>query len=95
MPARLALAGADGATAYLDLTALTPEQEDALAAWLADAEAPKVLHDAKEQLQALSTRGLDRSPASPATPRWRPTWCVPTSAPTTSRTSSCATSAAS
>ncbi|HSO64972.1 MAG TPA: DNA polymerase I, partial [Ornithinibacter sp.] len=54
----VALAGADGATAYLDLTALTREQEDVLAAWLADAEAPKVLHDAKEQLQALSTRGL-------------------------------------
>ena len=54
----VALAGADGATAYLDLTALTREQEDVLAAWLADPEAPKVLHDAKEQLQALSTRGL-------------------------------------
>ena len=36
-----------------------------------------------------------RWPASRATPRWRPTWCVPTSAPSTSRTSSCATSAAS
>ena len=54
----VALAGEDGSTAYLDLTALTREQEDALAAWLADPDAPKVLHDAKEQLQALSTRGL-------------------------------------
>ncbi|HET6969021.1 MAG TPA: DNA polymerase I, partial [Ornithinibacter sp.] len=54
----VALAGADGATAYLDLTALTREQEDNLAAWLADPDAPKVLHDAKEQLQALWTRGL-------------------------------------
>jgi DNA polymerase-1 len=35
-----------------------PEQEDVLASWLADPSAPKVLHDAKEQLQALSTRGL-------------------------------------
>ncbi|WP_392541965.1 DNA polymerase I [Oryzobacter telluris] len=55
----VALAGADGATGYLDLTALTPEQDAALAAWLADPDAPKVLHDAKEQLQALSTRGLE------------------------------------
>ncbi len=54
----VALAGADGSTAYLDLTALTREQEDVLAGWLADPSAPKVLHDAKEQLQALSTRGL-------------------------------------
>ena len=57
-PASVALAGDDGSTAYLDLTALTREQEDALAGWLADPDAPKVLHDAKEQLQALSTRGL-------------------------------------
>ncbi len=54
----VALAGEDGATAYLDLTALTPEQESVLAGWLADADAPKILHDAKPQLQALSTRGL-------------------------------------
>ena len=55
----VALAGADGATGYLDLTTLTPEQEALLESWLADADAPKVLHDAKEQIQALSTRGLD------------------------------------
>ena len=54
----VALAGEDGATAYLDLTTLTPEQDAVLAAWLADPEAPKVLHDAKPQLQALSARGL-------------------------------------
>ncbi len=54
----VALAGEDGATAYLDLTALTPEQEGVLAGWLADPDAPKVLHDVKPQLQALSTRGL-------------------------------------
>ncbi|MEO7422613.1 MAG: DNA polymerase I, partial [Ornithinibacter sp.] len=47
-----------GATGYLDLETLTSEQEAALASWLADPQAPKVLHDAKEQLQALSTRGL-------------------------------------
>jgi DNA polymerase-1 len=54
----VALAGADGSTAYLDLTTLSREQEDVLAGWLADPGAPKVLHDAKEQMQALSTRGL-------------------------------------
>ncbi|MEO5747617.1 MAG: 5'-3' exonuclease H3TH domain-containing protein, partial [Ornithinibacter sp.] len=54
----IAVAGADGATAHLDLAALDAEQEAALAAWLADPEAPKVLHDAKPQVQALSTRGL-------------------------------------
>ena len=58
MPARWRWRVTTAATAYLDLTALTREQEDALAAWLADPDAPKVLHDAKEQLQALSTRGL-------------------------------------
>ena len=54
----LAFAGADGATAHLDLAALDPEQEAALAAWLADPGAPKVLHDVKPQLQALTTRGM-------------------------------------
>ncbi len=54
----VAFAGADGVTGYVDLTTLTPEQDEALASWLADPESPKVLHDAKEQLQALSTRGL-------------------------------------
>ncbi|MGG5257285.1 DNA polymerase I [Phycicoccus avicenniae] len=54
----IALAGEDGATASLDLTTLTPEQEQALAGWLADPDAPKVLHDVKPQLQALRARGL-------------------------------------
>ena len=54
----VALAEQAGGTAFLDLTALTREQEDVLAAWLADPRAPKVLHDAKEQGQSLSTRGL-------------------------------------
>ena len=54
----VAFAGADGVTGYVDLTTLTSEQDEALASWLADPSAPKVLHDAKEQLQALSTRGL-------------------------------------
>ena len=54
----LAVAGEDGTAAHLDLTALTTAQEQVLAAWLADPAAPKVLHDAKPQLQALSCRTL-------------------------------------
>lgn len=54
----VALAGEDGATGYVDLTALTPEQEAVLVAWFADPDAPKVLHDAKPQLQALAARGI-------------------------------------
>jgi DNA polymerase I len=56
--AALAIAAEGGGTAYLDLTALTAAEEAAVAQWLADADAPKVLHDAKPQLQALSTRAL-------------------------------------
>ncbi len=54
----LAVAGADGTAAHVDLTALTQDQEGVLAAWLADPAAPKVLHDAKPQLQALSCRSM-------------------------------------
>ncbi|GII86299.1 DNA polymerase [Sphaerisporangium siamense] len=45
--------------AYLDLTALTPEDESALGGWLADEDAPKALHDAKGPLLALWAQGLD------------------------------------
>ncbi|MGL4178163.1 MAG: DNA polymerase, partial [Dermatophilaceae bacterium] len=54
----LAVAVEGGGTAHLDLTALDPEQEAVVAAWLADEGAPKVLHDAKPQLQALAARGM-------------------------------------
>ncbi len=54
----VAVAGADGTVAHVDLATLTPQQEGVLAAWLADPAAPKVLHDAKPQLQALSCRSL-------------------------------------
>jgi DNA polymerase I len=55
----LALAAADGANAYLDPTALTEDDERALAAWLADPAVPKALHDAKGPIHALAARGLD------------------------------------
>ncbi|WP_109775525.1 DNA polymerase I [Quadrisphaera granulorum] len=54
----LAVAGADGTTAWFDLRELSPEAESALAAWLADESAPKVLHDAKTGIHALAERGL-------------------------------------
>ncbi|MDF2966442.1 MAG: polymerase [Nocardioidaceae bacterium] len=57
----LALAAADGPAAYLDLTAergeLGPADEAAVAAWLVDADRPKVLHDAKGPALALAARG--------------------------------------
>ncbi len=54
----LALATPDGGNAYLDPTALTEDDERALAAWLADAQTPKALHDAKGPIHALAARGL-------------------------------------
>jgi DNA polymerase I len=55
----LAIAAADGAGAYLDPAALTEQDEAALAAWLADPERPKALHDAKGPMHALVARGLE------------------------------------
>jgi DNA polymerase-1 len=54
----LALATADGAGAYLDPEALTPDDEKALAAWLVSKDQPKALHDAKGPLHAMEARGF-------------------------------------
>lgn len=54
----LAFAAADGEGAYVDLTVLTPEDETALAAWLADPAVPKALHEAKAAGHALRGRGF-------------------------------------
>ncbi|MFL6116982.1 MAG: DNA polymerase I, partial [Catenulispora sp.] len=54
----LAFASADGHAAYVDVTQLDPADENALAAWLADAARPKVLHDAKGPILALAARGF-------------------------------------
>ena len=43
--------------AYLDLETLTPEDDQALAAWLADPTKEKALHDSKGPLLALTARG--------------------------------------
>ena len=49
--------GGVGLAAYLDAETLTPEDDAALAAWLADPERPKVLHDAKGPVLALAAHG--------------------------------------
>ncbi len=51
-------AGGVSSAAHVDLRSIEPEAERALAAWLADPERPKVLHDAKGPLHALAGRGL-------------------------------------
>jgi DNA polymerase-1 len=43
--------------AYVDLTTLSPEDDAALGAWLADEGAPKAVHDLKGPLLALTARG--------------------------------------
>ncbi|MBI4900425.1 MAG: DNA polymerase I [Actinobacteria bacterium] len=55
----LALASADGAAAYVDVTELSPDDDVALAAWLADPGHPKAVHDAKGPLLAIWARGWD------------------------------------
>ncbi|WP_083880508.1 DNA polymerase I [Nocardia araoensis] len=53
----IAIAAGDGESGYIDVTVLTPEDEAALGAWLADPAVPKALHEAKAALHALRGRG--------------------------------------
>ncbi|MGI9162352.1 MAG: DNA polymerase I [Mycobacterium sp.] len=53
----IAIATADGEGAYIDTTAITPEDDAALAAWLADVSKPKALHEAKIAIHDLRGRG--------------------------------------
>ena len=53
----LGLATGDGRAAYVDASTLTVADDAALAAWLADADRPKVLHDAKGPALALAAHG--------------------------------------
>ena len=55
----LGMSTADGSAAAIDATALTPEDDSALAGWLADPARPKAVHDAKGPLHALRSRGWD------------------------------------
>ena len=53
----LALAHPDGAAAWVDATEVSVDDDRALAEWLAAAEHPVVMHDAKGPLLALAARG--------------------------------------
>ncbi|NUR08014.1 MAG: DNA polymerase I, partial [Nocardioidaceae bacterium] len=57
--AAIALAAEDDAAAWLDVSTLTPADDQVLAAWLADPSVPKVLHDAKGPMLALAARGWE------------------------------------
>ncbi|ANH40073.1 DNA polymerase I [Nocardioides dokdonensis FR1436] len=53
----LALAADDGTAAWFDAAEVSPDDDGAVAAWLADEQRPKVLHDAKGPMLALAARG--------------------------------------
>jgi len=53
----IGFAVADGQAAYVDLAGLGADDEDALAEWLADPKAPKILHDAKGPELAIAAHG--------------------------------------
>jgi DNA polymerase I len=53
----LAIAAADGEGGYVDTATLTPDDDAALAAWLADPAKPKALHEAKLAMHGLAGRG--------------------------------------
>jgi DNA polymerase-1 len=55
----LAIASAAGTAAYVDMTALTPADQAALAGWLADEARPKAVHDAKGPLLSLWAHGFE------------------------------------
>ncbi len=55
----IAIAAPDGQGAYLDPTALTEADSDAFAGWLADADLPKALHDAKGPMHAFAAHGFE------------------------------------
>jgi DNA polymerase-1 len=53
----IAVATGDGPAAWFDPTALDEADEKAVAAWLADPERPKVIHDAKPAMLAFRAHG--------------------------------------
>jgi DNA polymerase-1 len=55
----IALAAPDGTAVWVDPAEVEPDDETALAGWLADEAQTKVLHDVKGPLLALRARGLD------------------------------------
>jgi DNA polymerase I len=53
----IAIASPDGAAAYLDTSRLSPDDDKALGAWLADQSIPKATHDIKGPSLALREHG--------------------------------------
>ena len=53
----IAIAAPDGASAYLVPESMSPDDDTALAAWLADASVPKAVHDVKGPVLALRQHG--------------------------------------
>ncbi|MFE2379350.1 DNA polymerase I [Streptomyces sp. NPDC059398] len=53
----IALAAADGPAAWFDTTQLDEADEQAFAAWIADPERPKVLHNAKNAMRVFPEHG--------------------------------------
>ncbi len=53
----IAISAADGEGGYFDTVGLTPEDEKALGAWLADPAVSKAVHEAKAAMHALRGRG--------------------------------------
>ncbi|MGH3486024.1 MAG: 5'-3' exonuclease H3TH domain-containing protein, partial [Nocardioidaceae bacterium] len=53
----LGLAHPDGPAALVDASAMTPDDDQAFAGWLADPDRPKALHDAKGPMHALAAHG--------------------------------------
>ncbi|WP_328496971.1 DNA polymerase I [Streptomyces sp. NBC_00414] len=55
--AEVALAAADGAAAWFDPSTLDESDENAFARWIADADSPKVLHNAKAVMRVFAEHG--------------------------------------
>lgn len=53
----IAIAAADGVSAYIDTAVIDPDDETALGDWLADESADKAVHEAKWAFHALRSRG--------------------------------------
>ncbi|HEV2797344.1 MAG TPA: DNA polymerase I [Nocardioides sp.] len=55
----IAVAANDGQAAWIDVADIGPDDDAAVAVWLADPSRPKALHDANGQSLALSARGWE------------------------------------
>jgi DNA polymerase-1 len=55
----VAIAAADGESAYIDTATMTPDDETALGRWLADEKQPKAAHEAKWAMHDLASRGWE------------------------------------